>query len=107
MTHYLEVHITIEPVFEENLERLKVLAAKFNFKVASLLMKKREQDLPTMSMFDSFMTGHFRPDENEKAFTVIKELVISIQQAGFKVYRYKLETVPLDSRYADTLQLLG
>jgi hypothetical protein len=55
MPHYLEVHITIKPLFEENLERIKTIASEFNF----------------------------------------------------KVYRYKLETVPLDSRYADTLQLLS
>lgn len=35
-----EVHITTDPVFDEELEKFKTIATKHKFKVAKLLMQK-------------------------------------------------------------------
>lgn len=91
---YFECHITIEPVFGEELEVFKEICKKFNFKVANLLMQKDRKATPERSDKDTFCTGH------GKDYDVIHKrmmgLVGAIQTAGYQVWRYKIEDVLLD-----------
>lgn len=101
---YYEAHITIEPVFDEDLARAKPFAELYGFRVAELLMKKREEGTETRSKYDTFMTGHGKEyyDIQNRTACLVKVL----QDAGFKVWRYKIEDTILDSRSNDELNLL-
>lgn len=99
-----ESHITIEPVFDEKLMQARAHAMQFRFKVASLLMKKRQTDQPERSEHDTFMTGH--DTDFDSLQTRMSELVQVLQTRGFKVWRYKIEHILLDSRTEDVLNLL-
>ncbi len=93
---YFECHITVEPVFGERLEELKELCKPWKFRVADLLMRKRMEDTPERSQFDTFCTGHSTNYPGLHARMVY--LVQSIQKAGFEVWRYKIENTLLDVR---------
>lgn len=101
---YFEAHVTIEPVFDDKLELAGKIATKNKFKIASLLMKKRDADIPERSMYDTFMTGHSKSlsDINQR----LTQLVIDLKNSGFKVWRYKVEDTVLDSRVDDCFNLL-
>jgi hypothetical protein len=107
MAIYLETHITIEPVFEENLELLKKLVQPFGFKVASLLLQKRANDTPELSKYDTFMTAHNSVEDYDLACNNIKQVVVLLNDSGYKVYRYKIESVVIDSRNKDIFNLLS
>ena len=102
---YYEAHITIEPVFDEAREYVRVVAEANKFKLADLLMKKRSEDTEERSSKDTFMTGHSKSllDIETRTRDTIREL----QEAGFKVWRYKIEDTILDSRTKDVFNLLG
>jgi hypothetical protein len=102
--HYYEAHVTIEPVFDKDLTFVKAFASTHHFKLADLLMKKREVDTEERSSKDTFMTSHSKNLEEitERTKSVVKGLVAS----GFKVWRYKIEDTVLDSRIEDELHLL-
>lgn len=104
---YYESHITINPVYGEQLVLVKSIAGASNFKVAHLLMKKREEDTAERSMFDTFMTGH----GSEGKFADIEERMIKcindLQDADIAVWRYKIEEVTIDSRHTDIYGLLS
>ena len=101
--HYLEAHITIEPVFDTKLLRAKHLAEVHGFKIADLLMKKRTEDTEERSSKDTFMTTHSKLLCDIKSRT--EKLVIDLKLAGFKVWRYKIEDIVMDSRIDDELNL--
>jgi Holliday junction resolvasome RuvABC DNA-binding subunit len=103
MSYYHEIHITIEPQFEERLEDAKKLAKQFGFKVAELLMQKRKEDVPERSKYDTFLTGH-KLNINDAIQSVI-DVVQALEQNGYKVWRYKIEDVVIDSRNSDSLSL--
>lgn len=98
--HYYEAHVTVEPVFEERLNQFKVICHDYKFHVAVLLMQKRKGDTEERSKNDSFCTGR------GISYTDIKKrmlaLVDRLEKEGFKVWRYKIESTLLDSRYDDT-----
>lgn len=102
--HYYECHITIEPVFEIKLAQVELIATFENFKVAKLLMQKREHDVPKLSKFDTFMTAH------DKVYGQLLQrmewTIVELKANGFKVLRYKIEDIVLDSRIKDELELL-
>ncbi len=98
--HYYEAHITIEPVFEERLKEFKEVSGKFDFRVAELLMRKRTEDVPERSSNDSFCTGRSISYSDIK--TRMLNLVKNLRDSGFKVWRYKIESTLLDSRYDDS-----
>lgn len=102
--YYFESHITIEPVFGEQLEQIKEICKEFDFKVAELLMKKREDDTEERSKFDTFATGHGKDLDVIKYRT--KTLAEKLISAGFKLWRYKIEDTLLDSRFEDTLNIM-
>ena len=101
---YYESHITIEPVFDDVLARVMQIASDNNFKVAKLLMKKREEDTEERSQYDTFMTGH--SDSYATLADRMNSAIRNLQDKGFKVWRYKIEHVVLDSRINDDLHLL-
>lgn len=103
--HYLEAHVTIEPIFDEHLEHATKIAQMHGFKIATLLMKKRAEDTEQRSQFDTFMTAHSVSSlvlEGQ-----ITALVHALTVNGFKVWRYKIEDIIIDSRIHDELGLLG
>lgn len=102
---YFECHITIEPVFDEQLEQAKEIASKAGFRVASLLMKKRAKDTEKRSQYDTFMTATNVNYENLEAR--MKECIGDLKDVGFKVWRYKIEDTVIDSRHNDCLGLIG
>lgn len=101
---YFESHITIEPVFDDRLLGAQIIAKKYGFKVANLLMQKRKDDTPERSKNDTFMTGH------SKTFSEMVTRMIDctkhLQECQYKVHRYKIEDILVDSRTSDTFKLL-
>lgn len=97
---YFEAHVTIEPVYDERLARFTELCRERKFHVATLVMQKRKEDTPDRSKFDSFCTGHGNDGEELKArmFSLLDEL----KKESYQIWRYKIEVVPLDSRYDDS-----
>lgn len=87
---YFEAHITIDPVTDVQLERFKFICAKYDFRVAELLMKKGP------STIDSFCTGRGKNYKNLRKKT--EELVTELRN-HFKVRRYKIENTLLDLRF--------
>lgn len=98
--HYYEAHITIEPVFEERLEQFKTICQDYKFRVATLLMQKRKSDTEERSKNDSFCTG--RGISYTDIQTRMLACIDKLQKEGFKVWRYKIESTLLDSRYDDS-----
>lgn len=97
--HYYEAHVTVEPVFEERLEQFKATCRQHKFHVATLLMQKRKEDTEERSKNDSFCTG--RGVSYSELQTRMFALMTALKAEGFKVWRYKIESTLLDSRYND------
>lgn len=102
---YYKCHITIEPVFEEKLEVVKDIAANHKFKVAELLMQKRKEDTAERSKYDTFMTGHEK-DHCDDLMIRMVNCIKELKDKGFKVWRYKIEHITMDSRIWDKFGLL-
>jgi len=102
---YYECHVIIEPIFdEEKLKQLKLICKRFGFRLADLLMQKRKEDTPERNKNDTFCTSH---DSDLKKYTNnLVMLVMTLQNNNFKVWRYKIEDVVIDSRTEDILKLL-
>lgn len=98
--HYYEAHVTVEPVFEERLEQFKIICHDYKFRVANLLMQKRAHDTEERSKNDSFCTGRGISYTDTKKRMLA--LVDRLEKEGFKVWRYKIESTLLDSRYDDS-----
>ena len=91
-----EVHITVEPVFGDDLNRFKEVSREFGFSVATLLMQKDRESTPERSDRDSFCSakGEYLINLQTSAQSLIHEL----KSAGFKVWRYKVEEILIDVR---------
>lgn len=96
---YLESHITLEPVFNEDLDTVKEIVHTYGFKVADLLMQKRLEDKPERSKFDTFCTS--RGKEWDKIHSNTIQCVDELLLRGFKVWRYKIEDTLLDIRLSE------
>lgn len=105
MSLYYECHITIEPVFDDRLKYFKQLCRDYHFRVADLLMQKRQLDLPTRSQYDTFCTG--RHIDKQVLMDRMVELIQLLSEQGFDVWRYKIEDTLIDSKHTDSLKLLG
>jgi hypothetical protein len=101
---YYEAHITIEPCFGEALELVDGLARINDFRVAELLMQKREEDTAERSKFDTFMTSRHKSYVELKRRTI--ECVTALQQYEFKVWRYKIEATILDTKHGTSSELI-
>lgn len=92
---YLEAHVTISPVFDSKRKHADLIAKRYGFKLAHLVMLK-DQGPDTPSQRDTFMTGH---DKNIDALAQrTHELVQDLVEHNFKVWRYKIESCVIDSR---------
>jgi hypothetical protein len=100
---YYECHVTIEHVLDEKRVLAKKIAETQGFKLAELLMTNFEE-----SRKDTFMTSHSEPDMLSMRALEVRmcKLVQNMQEAGFKVFRYKIEHVVIDSRNDDRYKLL-
>lgn len=96
---YFEAHVTLDPVFGERLQMLKLLARIEGFRVAELLMRKggTHED-------DSFCTA--RDNQWSHILERTKSFVTMLRQNGYGVRRYKIEDTILDSKMCDELDLL-
>lgn len=103
--HYYEAHITVEPVFEERLEKFKIICHDYKFHAANLYMQKRKEDTEERSKNDAFCTG--RGISYSDIETRMLELIKRLEIEGFQVWRYKIESTLLDSRYDDSKHLLN
>lgn len=97
---YFESHITIEPVFGTDLEKFKNICSDYKFRVATLLLQKRKEDNAERSKNDSFCTG--RGSELDELETRMLNLSKHLIKENFIVWRYKIESVLIDSRYDDS-----
>jgi hypothetical protein len=102
---YYESHVTIEPVFDDQLSSLKAISSAYGFKIADLLMQKRREDKPERSKYDTFLTG--RSSQFEELELRMTKLIMEIKSAGFSVWRYKIEQALIDSKERDVLRLLA
>ena len=93
--------MTLEPVFDERLAAARVIAEAHSFRLADLLMKKREADTEERSKDDTFMTGH------GKRYDDIESRLTALNKSGCKVWCYKIEDSILNSRIDDKLGLLA
>lgn len=94
---YFECHITIEPVFDKDLEKFKALCLQHGFKVAELLMQKRKEDSPERSQKDSFCTG--RAKDYDSLFEKMNHLSQALKNNNFKVWRMKIEAILFDQKF--------
>lgn len=101
---YFESHITIEPVFGDDQERASVIAREFGFRLADLLMRRRKEDTPSRSKFDTFMTTRATKFQDISERT--QDCVRKLQENGFAVWRYKIEDTLVDSKTWDEFELL-
>lgn len=97
--HYYEAHITVEPVFDERLKEFTETCKGSEFHVAKLLMEKGEP-----SRKDAFCTG--RDKDYEALHHRMFSLLGKLRKAKFKIWRFKIESIMLDSRYDPTFQIL-
>lgn len=101
---YFECHVTVEPLFEERLIEFKEICNQHGFRVADLLMQKRQDDTPERSKHDSFCTG--RSTDYGDIHNRMCRLCQDLQVNGVKVWRYKIENTLVDSNVNDTIGLL-
>lgn len=94
---YYEAHITIEPVFGEQLFNFQELCLDFGFQASDFLLKKRPQDTPERSQYDQFCTT--RDQDLDSIQTRMASLISKLKVAGYKVWRYKIEDTLIDSRH--------
>ncbi len=93
---YYECHVTVEPIFDERLQQFQDICAKYNFRVAKLLMHKRKEDTPERSSKDAFCTGHSKCSFDLEIRML--RLMMDLHAAGFQVWRNKIEAILLDSK---------
>lgn len=102
---YYEAHITCDPVFGTRRVLMEMVMRPMGFRVAKLLMRKREGDAETPHEDDSFCTG--RSTDLEILTSRTKEAIVALRKHGFVVRRYKIEDTLLDSKIeGDPLEVL-
>lgn len=101
---YFEAHITIDPVFDAARRQAEMLGEIYNFRMAKLILRKREADQERPHEDDSFFTG--RAKDSDELIVRTAGLVKALRMSGFVVRRYKIEDTILDSRVEDELELL-
>lgn len=93
---YFESHITIEPVYGERLEKLTKIVQEHKFRVADLLMQKRPENTAERSKYDTFCTA--KDTSYQRIFTNAEKCVEKLIEAGFVVWRVKIENTLLDEK---------
>lgn len=93
---YYESHITIEPVFDKDIEIVDKIVRDYGFRLANLLMKKRSEDTIERSQYDTFTTA--RGSDYHKLYDKMNQCSEAIIKAGYHVWRKKIEAVLFDER---------
>jgi hypothetical protein len=94
---YYETHITIEPVFDGELDRLRQACTPYAFRTSEFLLEKRPVDTPDRSRYDAFCNGRSHAASELERRTLACRA--ALEAAGFRVWRHKLEATLIDSRY--------
>lgn len=102
---YYECHVTIDPIFGEELNLAKIISKQWGFKVAELLMQKRKEDTPERSKYDTFMTGHAK--NYEDLCRRMTCLIGALEVEGYVIRRAKIEDTLFDTKHGDTLEELS
>ena len=97
MALYYESHVTIDPVFGQDLSNFVAICANYKFRVAKLLMEKGPNTK------DAFCTS--RSQSYTDIVTRTIELVQRLQREKFVVRRYKIEDTIVDSNIGDKYEL--
>ncbi len=100
--HYFESHVTLEPFLDDKTKEgsFNHICARHGFRPAGLFLQKRKDDTPERSRFDAFCTS--RDTSYSPLWERTVHLLDSLREQGFMVWRYKIESVVLDSRYDDS-----
>lgn len=93
---YYESHITIEPVFDQRLADFASISKHYGFRVAELVMVKDREATGERSNKDAFCTG--RGQSFDDLQVRMTKLTHALQDAGFEVWRYKIESILVDER---------
>jgi len=101
---YFESHVTMDPVFDADRDKLAAIVKPFGFKLANLIMRKREADGEQPHQDDTFATAH--GSELAAILERTRACVRALSEHGFVVRRYKVEDTVVDSRIEDELGLL-
>lgn len=100
---YLEAHVTIDPVFGEKRDAVRMLGAVCGFKLAKLILRKDVANEEEHTD-DAFLTGHGKELDGLQSRMI--HLIQSLRLEGVHVRRYKIENTVMDSRIFDKLELL-
>lgn len=98
---YFEAHVTLDPVFGERRQQAEVIAKKHGFRLAKLIMRKREGDAETPHEDDTFMTT--RSTDWTWIRRACSGVITDLRDTGFVVRRYKIEDTLVDSNHYDQL----
>lgn len=101
---YYECHVTIDPVFGDEREKLNKIVTPFGFKLAKLAMKKDRGDNWNESQLDTFFTAHSKRYSDLQL--KMTDCIRAAQEHGFVIRRYKIEDTIIDSRSDDVLNLI-
>jgi hypothetical protein len=96
-----ECHVTIDPVFGEDRDKLARYVEHYQFKLAELVMVKDAASPMSPSQRDSFMTGH--ANSYDALFVRGMNLLIGLRGLGFNVRRFKIEEILFDTKYGDPM----
>ncbi len=103
-THYFECHVTTDPVPDDRLEQFIVIASRFQFRVAKLLLRRATNDPVVPYQDDTFLTA--RGYELSEMETRVNKLCAELQKKEFVVRRYKIEFTLHDSNKEDSLKIM-
>lgn len=99
-----ESHVTVEPIFEDRLIEFKNICLEYKFRVAKLLLQNRANSTPIRSNSDAFCTSH---DLNQTELcNRMLNLCLHLKSSNYKVWRYKIEAVIIDSRTKDLFKII-
>ncbi len=97
--HYFEAHVTVEPVFGERLEEMRAVGLHFEFRVASLIMRRTAEETGESSRDDTFASarGESLHDISDRT----RGFCEALRYRGFRILRAKVEDTVWDTRIAD------
>lgn len=98
---YYESHITIDPAFDERRNIAAIIANKYKFKLAHLILRKCVDDLEEQFQDDTFMTSQGKVYKD--IMTRTTNLIMELHDYGFVVRRYKIEDTIEDSKLDPSL----
>ena len=102
--YYYECHITIEPVIGDRLKELQEAVKEYTFKVASLVMLKENGIDSSVPRKDCFMSA-----KNVDYNVLYENMILMLdylKSNSYKIYRYKIENILMDSKIHDILHFL-